>query len=349
MLSRSILAFSLSVLTVNVSALPAASEPLEARQNTVLADQIKGYINMLAASGFTPNQPPAAVRARSDDQNIEKRAQPDISQVLTLLENHGFKPAKKPNTTVSVPAKPTTSGAPTPSAPKPSSTTAAPSSSTAKASSTTAKSSSTTAKPSSTLASTSTAKPTSTTKRARDLSAPESELEKRALPDINLVISLLKQAGYYPSGNPTGNTARSIEARQTDGEINTVINQLLDAGYNPADFGPGAASALSVLSLPITTTATCPQDNQTQYVSGGQTYLVNCAYFWPEASITYRHENNIADCAAWCSSYAGPGAPCKSANWYPDKLSGFCSIKNTTRGGKPREGFNSIINLKYKT
>ena len=163
------------------------------------------------------------------------------------------------------------------------------------------------------------------TDSADDLSAP---LSKRTLPDINLVISLLKQNGFVPTGKKT---KRSLEARQdpSSSDINTVINELIAAGYNPNDFGPKAQAILKELSLPTETTAQCPKDNNTLYVTGGVTYEVNCAWDYPNNDLTTTRAASLGDCLKACSTYKNSqGLACVAATW-----SGGSNIVGSILGG----------------
>ena len=125
------------------------------------------------------------------------------------------------------------------------------------------------------------AKPMSSKRDGQDI---QQSLEKRNLPNINLVISLLEKHGFQPASNKTTNkrddsfdlttplakrdlpdinlvisilkqhgfvpsqpktTTRSVEERQAPSEVNYVINQLIAAGYNPNDFGPTASKLIN--------------------------------------------------------------------------------------------------------
>ena len=157
--------------------------------------------------------------------------------------------------------------------------------------------------------------PTTTTaakKTTRDESPEEidSPLEKRTLPDINLVVSLLKARGFYPSGQKT---ARNLEARQDPQDVNTVINQLVAQGYQASDFSGSAATVLKTLSLPTSTTAVCPKDNNTIYATGGQQYQVNCGWDYKGTELPPSQVKSLADCLAACAKVSN----CVAANWAP--------------------------------
>ena len=157
---------------------------------------------------------------------------------------------------------------------------------------------------------------------------PSTPLSKRTLPDINLVISLLKQHGFVPTGTKT---TRSLEARQdvSSSDINTVINELIAQGYNPNDFGPRAQAILKELSLPTETTAKCPQDNNTLYVTGGVTYEVNCAWDYPGSDLTTTRASSLGDCLKACSTYtSSKGLACVAATW-----AGSSNIVGSILGG----------------
>ena len=180
--------------------------------------------------------------------------------------------------------------------------------------------------------------PTTTTttgkKTTRDESSGggDSPLEKRTLPDINLVVSLLKSRGFYPTGQKT---ARSLEARQDPQDVNTVINQLVAQGYQASDFSGSASTVLKTLSLPTSTTATCPKDNNTIYATGGQQYQVNCGWDYKGTELPPSQVSSLAACLAACAKVSN----CVAANWAPSTT--WCYPKSAIS--------NQILDSRYTT
>ena len=171
-----------------------------------------------------------------------------------------------------------------------------------------------------------------THKRANgaDLTTP---LEKRDIPDINLVISLLKQHGFVPS--QAKKTSRDLDKRQSPGDVNYVINELIAAGYNPNDFRPAASSLVNTFlgSLPTQTTAVCPRDNNTLYATGGQTYELFCGWDFPGNDLPAVHTDTLAACLTACSAYVpnqniAGGAKCVAASWGEGNPGGNCYMKS---------------------
>ena len=81
-------------------------------------------------------------------------------------------------------------------------------------------------------------------------------------------------------------------------------------------------TAITTPPLPIETTATCPQDNNTYYVAGGYTYEIYCGFDFYGSDLPDLQTDNLADCLLACSNYtpeAGPygagGASCVAATW----------------------------------
>ncbi|KAL6717278.1 hypothetical protein ACLMJK_005193 [Lecanora helva] len=275
--SNLITALGFGLLALNVAALPA-TEGLEAR-DTSMTSTINSYIAQIIQAGFVPNAQPSAHKRDGEnspdlaalmERASTKASTPPINMVLSLLQQHGFQPAK-------------------------------------------------------------TAGHKRDAEASDDLSSP---LAKRDLPDINLLISLLKQHGFVPTGKTT---ARSLEARDSSpSDVNTVINELIAAGYNPNDFGPHAQQFMQEMALPTETTASCPKDNNTLYVAGGQTYEVNCEWDYVGNDQTATRAASLGDCLKACSSYTDfKGRPCVAASFQANLLTnilGNCFMKyNVTK------------------
>lgn len=263
-----------------------------------MSDTVKAYITQLKAIGFVPNAK-ASIHKRDleeVDQPLLKRASaPDIRTVVSLLVGHGFQPVtgktgRDLNDHLDSP---------------------------------------------------------SLAKRALGylvqrtvMLLPEraigalakravTSLNKRTIPDIGLVVSLLEAEGFYPSGVkttkrslPEQDDASEIAKRQSAGDINSVINQLMTYGYDPADFGPAASKLISsfLSQLPVSKTAICPQNNNTLYSVGGYTYELICGVGFNGNDLSPVPATSFAACLASCSSYVPPtnivNAPkCVAASW----------------------------------
>ena len=171
-----------------------------------------------------------------------------------------------------------------------------------------------------------------TASKRDDIPGQATPLTKRTIPDINLVISLLKAHGFVPTQAKT--TSRSLDKRQSSSDINYVINELIAAGYNPADFGPAASSMINSFlgSLPMETTATCPKDNNTLYATGGQTYQVSCGFDFSYNDLPTVHADTLGACLGACSAYVpnpnvAGGAKCLAASWGPGNPGANCYLK----------------------
>jgi len=259
-----------------------------------MSDTISAYITQLKAIGFVPNAQ-ATIHKRDFedvDQPVSKRANaPDIKVVLSLLEGHGFQPVSGKT------ARDISTDLESPSLAK--------------------------------RALGFVAKRAIMLLPERALGAlakrAVSSLDKRTIPDIPLVVSLLEAQGFYPSGVkttkrslPESDNAMEIAKRQSAGDINSVINQLMVYGYNPSDFGPAASKLISTFlsQLPVSKTALCPQNNNTLYTTGGKTYELICGVGFNGNDLPPVAASSFADCLAQCSSYVDPnGGKCIAASW----------------------------------
>lgn len=267
-------------------------------RNAAMSDTVKAYITQLKAIGFVPNAK-ASTHKRDlgevDEPLLKRASAPDIKTVLSLLIGHGFQPV----------------------------------------------SGKTSRDINDDLDSPSLAKRALgyMVKRAIML-LPEramgalakraaTSLNKRTIPDIGLVVSLLEAEGFYPSGVkttkrslPEQDEALEIAKRQSAGDINSVINQLMVYGYDPTDFGPTASKLISsfLSQLPASKTAICPQNNNTLYSIGGDTYELICGVGFGGNDLPAVPATSFAACLASCSSYVPPAnivnAPkCVAASW----------------------------------
>ena len=189
-----------------------------------------------------------------------------------------------------------------------------------------------------------------TASKRDDIPSQATPLMKRDVPDINLVISLLQQHGFVPT--QAKKTSRSVEKRQSSSDINYVINELIAAGYNPADFGPAASSMINSFlgSLPTETTATCPKDNNTLYATGGQTYEVLCGFDFSYNDLPTVHADTLAACLGACSSYVpnqnvAGGAKCLAASWGPGNPGANCYLKFNVTQANANSGIQSGRNM----
>ena len=159
---------------------------------------------------------------------------------------------------------------------------------------------------------------------------PLKHLMKRTLPDINLLITVLKQHGFYPT-KAASKTTRDLSKRQSSSDINTVITELMSAGYDPGAFGPAAAN-LYLSTLKTETTASCPKDNATLYTTGSSTYEIFCGRDYPGNDLPFIHTTTLAACLASCASYVpsksvANGAGCIAASWGAGTTTGNCYRK----------------------
>lgn len=284
-----------------------------------MAQTINSYIAGLVQIGFVPNVKVASHKrdSLSPKEPLAERATtsapPNINLVISLLEGHGFQPA-----TGAKKARDISDEVNSPSF--------------AKRAVALVVKSAITALPERAIA--------KLTTRAL------ANLDKRTIPDIGLVVSCLEAQGFYPSAGAI--VARSlgedrelieerspVEKRQTAGDINTVINELMTFGYNPADFGPTASKIITAFlsQLPTSKTAVCPQSNNTLYATGGQTYEIQCGYGYGGNDLPPIQTANFAACLAACSAYVpnanvANGAKCVAASWLPEgDLRTDCHLK----------------------
>ncbi len=260
-----------------------------------MSETINSYITQLKAIGFVPNAKASLHKRDFEelDQPISKRASaPDIKTVLNLLEGHGFLPATHKK------ARDISNELDSPSLAK--------------------------------RALGFLAKRAITLLPERAVGAlarrAVTSLNKRTIPNIGLVISLLEAQGFYPSGVktskrslPESDTASEIAKRQSAGDINSVINQLMTYGYDPSDFGPAATQLINAFlsQLPVSKTAICPQNNNTLYTVGGHTYELICGVGFGGNDLPPVPATSFAACLASCSSYVPPanGPRCVAASW----------------------------------
>ena len=203
----------------------------------------------------------------------------------------------------------------------------------------------------------------------RDLSNNESAeaLAKRAaapLPDTNLVISLLKAKGFMPTGHTKTRDlglGGDLVARFADllprqaasnAEVQTVVSNLVNAGYNPSDFGSSkSVMAFQQSTMKLETTASCPTDNNTLYATGGQTYQIGCYVDYPQGNLPADHSVDFPACLAKCSAYAGGKCIAavwqKGANWSPTNQYGNCYMKYTATKAAYNVAFNSGRNTNF--
>ena len=197
--------------------------------------------------------------------------------------------------------------------------------------------------------------------------AGEEALAKRGgapLPDTNLVISLLKAKGFMPTGQtkardlgPGGDlVSRFAELlpRQaaSNADVQTVVSNLVKAGYNPSDFGSSkSVMAFQQSTMKLETTASCPTDNNTLYATGGQTYQIGCYVDYPQGDIPADHSVDFPSCLAKCSAYAGGKCIAavwqKGAQWSPTNQYGNCYMKYTATKAAYNVAFNSGRNTNF--
>lgn len=276
-----------------------------------MTETINAYISQLKAIDFVPNAK-ATIHKRDFvevDEALSKRANaPDIKTVVNLLEGHGFQPVSGKS------ARDLADENDPPSLAK--------------------------------RAVGFFAKRAITMLPERALNAMAkraiTSMNKRSIPDIGLVVSLLEAQGFYPRGvKPSKRSLADDEKvadlakRQSAGDINSVINQLMTFGYEPSDFGPAASKLISsfLSQLPVSKTALCPQNNNTLYTTGGFTYEVICGVGFQGNDLLPVPASSFAACLASCSSYVPPpndpnGPRCVAASWLPvDDDPNFCHRK----------------------
>ena len=274
-----------------------------------MAATINSYINGLVQAGFVPNVKVATHKRdfSAPDQSEVKRAAtpptPNINLVLSLLKNHGFQPA---TTTKGHKARDVSDEGS--------------SLSFAKRAAALVVKSAIAALPERAIA--------TFTRRAL------ANVDKRAIPDITLVVSLLEAQGFYPHAGAKVSRrslaedreliekSSPIDKRQDAGDVNTVINGLLNYGYQPADFGPTASKMISsyLSTMPVSKTAVCPQNNNTIYTTGGQTFELQCGFGYDGNDLPHFQTKDFASCLAACASYVpqpynANGAKCVAASW----------------------------------
>ena len=194
----------------------------------------------------------------------------------------------------------------------------------------------------------------------------EEALAERAsapLPDTNLVISLLKEKGFMPTGHTKARDLGSggdlvsrfaLLPRQaaSNADVQTVVSNLVKAGYNPSDFGSSkSVMAFQQSTMKLETTANCPTDNNTLYATGGQTYQIGCYVDYPQGDLPADHSVDFPACLAKCSAY--PGGKCiaavwqKGAQWSPTNQYGNCYMKYTATKAAYNVAFNSGRNTNF--
>lgn len=310
-----IAAIGLSFLASNVAALPSMPAMLEER-DVSMSDTINMYISALESSGFAPN-------AKASKRDNDNDTQPlDIS---SLLEARGTTPLPPLPQVLNVLAG---FGF----------------------------------------------KPSKRDLGDNESAAPEEGAEALAkrnaatIPDTNLVVSLLKAKGFMPTGSHTkardvGGLSSELISRfaellprqaagASNGDVQTVVSNLVNAGYNPADFGSSkTVMSFKQSTMKLETTASCPTDNNTLYATGGQTYQIGCYVDFPEGDLPADHSVDFPACLAKCSAY--PGGKCiaavwqKGANWSPTNQYGNCYMKYTAFKAAYNVAYNSGRNTNF--
>lgn len=281
-----------------------------------MANTIDAYITQLTAAGFIPNA--AATLAKRDLEETEdtlvtrgvKKLTPDVGPLMYLLDKKGFEPARKRKgyrrdfSDLEHPSLATrTMGY--------------------------------------------LARRAITLLPERALGALTtrglSYLSKREIPPIELVISCLERRGFYPSGIKVAKRSEELEAdhiaalakRQSAGEINTVINQLMVYGYNPEEFGPEASKFVSsyLSQLPVSKTAVCPAANNTIYSDAKNTYMIICAAGYGGNDLPPAPARSFQECLDKCSNYVpngnvANGAKCVAATYFVEgDPNAYCHMK----------------------
>ena len=187
----------------------------------------------------------------------------------------------------------------------------------------------------------------SPTTSKRDIVTLDPLIEKRDVPSVPLVLTLLGQHGFVTSNDTDGatskrnvpdldsalqkrtlpdinlvvsrlaaygfvpsgnNTSSSKTKRDATDDINTTINQLEALGFNPADFMATPPSADgSSPDLSAATGVTCPQDDQKIFSTGNETYEVLCGAGYDGFDLSNTHADSLPDCLAACSAYVPQG------------------------------------------